>query len=112
MGEAADLAATAHTFNKILAQPKLSSKTRSPEDVEESVKKLRRLILIDGIPSKAVCSLTSLCSVSMCCVYSFAGPYVALQDLENFAQGQRVARRNIPRIRREGAMRGQGEDSQ
>ncbi|KAI0255355.1 rab-GTPase-TBC domain-containing protein [Lactifluus subvellereus] len=46
MGEAADLAATAHTFNKILAQPKLSSKTRSPED-------LRRLILIDGIPSKA-----------------------------------------------------------
>jgi cell cycle arrest protein BUB2 len=57
MGEAADLAATAHTFNKILSQPKLSSKTRSSEDVEESVKKLRRLILIDGIPSKAVCSL-------------------------------------------------------
>jgi cell cycle arrest protein BUB2 len=59
MGEAANLAATAHTFNKILAQPKLSSKTRSSDDVEESVKKLRRLILIDGIPSKAVRSCVS-----------------------------------------------------
>jgi cell cycle arrest protein BUB2 len=47
MGEAA----TAHAFNKILSHPKLSSKTRTPEDVEENVKKLRRLILIDGIPS-------------------------------------------------------------
>ncbi|KAI0285246.1 TBC-domain-containing protein [Russula brevipes] len=53
MGEAADLAATAHAFNKILSQPKLSSKSRTPDDVEESVKKLRRLILIEGIPSKA-----------------------------------------------------------
>jgi cell cycle arrest protein BUB2 len=54
MGEAADLAATAHAFNKILSQPKLSSKSRTPDDVEESIKKLRRLILIEGIPSKAV----------------------------------------------------------
>jgi len=54
MGDAARLAATAHAFNKILSQPKLSSKTRTPEDVEETVKKLRRLILIEGIPSKAV----------------------------------------------------------
>lgn len=54
MGSAADLAATAHAFNKILSQPKLSSKTRTPDDVEESVKKLRRLILIEGIPSRAV----------------------------------------------------------
>ncbi|KAH9171446.1 bub2 protein [Lactarius sanguifluus] len=52
MGEAAGLAATAHAFNKILSNPKLSSKTRTPEDVEENVKKLRRLILIEGIPSK------------------------------------------------------------
>lgn len=47
MGEAANLAATAHAFNKILSHPKLSS-------VEENVKKLRRLILIEGIPSKTV----------------------------------------------------------
>jgi cell cycle arrest protein BUB2 len=54
MGQAADLASTAHAFNKILSQPRLSSKTRTPDDVEEGVKKLRRLILIEGIPSKAV----------------------------------------------------------
>ncbi|KAH9967822.1 TBC-domain-containing protein [Russula dissimulans] len=53
MSGTADLAAAAHAFNKILSQPKLSSKTRTVDDVEESVKKLRRLILIEGIPSKA-----------------------------------------------------------
>jgi len=53
MGEAANLAATAHAFNKILSHPKLSSKSRASDDVEENVKKLRRLILIEGIPSKA-----------------------------------------------------------
>jgi len=53
MGDAANLATTAHAFNKILTQPRLSSKTRTPEEVEESVKKLRRLILIEGIPSRA-----------------------------------------------------------
>ncbi len=60
MGEAANLAATAHAFNKILSHPKLSSKTRTQEDVEENVKKLRRLILIEGIPSKTVRMLLSL----------------------------------------------------
>ncbi|KAI0062105.1 TBC-domain-containing protein [Artomyces pyxidatus] len=45
------LAATAHSFNKILSQPKLS-KARTQQDVEESVRKLRRLILIEGIPSE------------------------------------------------------------
>jgi cell cycle arrest protein BUB2 len=53
MSDAANLATTVHAFNKIL---KLSSKSRTSEDVEESVKKLRRLILIEGIPSKAVCA--------------------------------------------------------
>jgi cell cycle arrest protein BUB2 len=52
MGDAVNLATTVHAFNKILAQPKLSSRTRTPEDVEDSVKKLRRLILIEGIPSR------------------------------------------------------------
>jgi cell cycle arrest protein BUB2 len=59
MGSAADLAATAHAFNKILSQPNLSSRTRSPDDVEESVKKLRRRILIEGIPSKAVRTISA-----------------------------------------------------
>src|SRR6266478_1095995 len=69
MSDAAHLATTAHAFNKILSQPKLSSKTRTPEDVEESVKKLRRLILIDGIPSRAVCARLnrrSVCSSAYC----------------------------------------------
>lgn len=47
-------ATTAHSFTKILNQYKSSSKTRSTTDVEESVKKLRRLILVDGIPSSVV----------------------------------------------------------
>jgi len=40
-------------FNKILNQPKLSSRFRSAADIEESIKKLRRLILVDGIPSES-----------------------------------------------------------
>ncbi|KAG8214008.1 hypothetical protein J3R82DRAFT_10760 [Butyriboletus roseoflavus] len=46
-------AAAAHSFNKILNQHK-SSKSRRSGDVDEGVKKLRRLILVDGIPSKIV----------------------------------------------------------
>jgi hypothetical protein len=96
MGDAAGLAATAHAFNKILSQPKLSSKTRTPEDVEESVKKLRRLILIEGIPSKAVRIplglpwFSHVCTAlsSFFCFVLFAGSYTAIQDLENSAQGQ------------------------
>jgi hypothetical protein len=101
MGSTADLAATAHAFNKILSQPKLSSKTRTPEDVEESVKKLRRLILIEGIPSKAVRTPLGLPWFSHVCIdlmqsrvsilfslVLFVGSYTAIQDLENPAQGQ------------------------
>ncbi|CCM00479.1 uncharacterized protein FIBRA_02513 [Fibroporia radiculosa] len=45
--------AAAHSFNKILNQFKHSSKLRTALDVEDSIKKLRRLILVDGIPSAA-----------------------------------------------------------
>ncbi|KAI0748603.1 bub2 protein [Daedaleopsis nitida] len=44
-------AATAHSFTKILNQYKNASKARSTNDMEEATKKLRRLILVDGIPS-------------------------------------------------------------
>jgi hypothetical protein len=100
MGDAADLAATAHGFNKILSQPKLSSKKRTPEDVEESEKKLRRLILIEGIPSKAKAVRTpfglasvisrriALCDHIFLGWFLFAGSYAAMQDLENPPQGQ------------------------
>ena len=96
MGEAASLAATAHAFNKILSHPKLSS-------VEENVKKLRRLILIEGIPSKTV----RILFVSPChrfFVHQFVGPYIAIQDLENPAQGHRPSCENFPRIRGQGPM--------
>ncbi|KAJ7874719.1 rab-GTPase-TBC domain-containing protein [Mycena olivaceomarginata] len=42
-------AATAHSFNK----PKVSSKSRSSGDIEDGTKKLRRMILVEGIPSVA-----------------------------------------------------------
>lgn len=47
-------AAIAHSFTKVLNQHKHSSKLRSAAEVEDSVKKLRRLILVDGIPSSVV----------------------------------------------------------
>ncbi|KAJ3554476.1 hypothetical protein NM688_g3094 [Phlebia brevispora] len=46
------VATTAHSFNKILNQYRSSAKQRSAQDIEESVKKLRRLILVDTIPSE------------------------------------------------------------
>jgi len=42
---------TAKSFNKILALPRSSTKVRSTADLNEAVKKLRRLILVDGVPS-------------------------------------------------------------
>lgn len=46
-------AAVAHSFNKILNQHK-SSKSRRSGDVDEGLKKLRRMILVEGVPSKIV----------------------------------------------------------
>ncbi|KAF8904369.1 bub2 protein [Gymnopilus junonius] len=43
--------ATAHSFNKLLGQPKVVSKSRLNGDIDDAVKKLRRMILVDGIPS-------------------------------------------------------------
>jgi hypothetical protein len=44
---------TAHAFNKLLNQPRPGSKSRSGE-VDDGTKRLRRMILVEGIPSKAV----------------------------------------------------------
>ncbi|KAK7035210.1 CDC16 protein [Paramarasmius palmivorus] len=46
-------ATTAHSFNKILSKPKFSSKSRGSGDVDDdsNLKKLRRLILVEGIPA-------------------------------------------------------------
>ena len=47
-------------------------------DVEESVKKLRRLILVDGIPSATVCLL-----IFHCKLYVYTGSYVTSPDMED-----------------------------
>ncbi|KAF9559884.1 bub2 protein [Agrocybe pediades] len=44
-------AAAAHSFNKLLSQPKAVSKSRATGEVDDGVKKLRRMILVEGIPS-------------------------------------------------------------
>lgn len=62
MSPSAAAAATAHSFNKILNQPRISSKYRSAADVEEAIKKLRRLILVDGIPSSVVRTIKPMIS--------------------------------------------------
>jgi hypothetical protein len=47
-------AATAHSFHKIFNQARNNAKFRSGADVSESVKKIRRLILVEGIPCAIV----------------------------------------------------------
>jgi len=46
--------ATAHSFNKLLSQPKASSKSRASGELDDGTKKLRRMILVEGIPSAVV----------------------------------------------------------
>jgi hypothetical protein len=47
-------AATAHSFNKLLSQPKAASKSRATGEIDDGTKKLRRMILVEGIPSAVV----------------------------------------------------------
>ena len=55
-------ASTSHSFNKILNQFRTSSKSRHVGDVDDGVKKLRRLILVEGIPSAVVIFLSKECA--------------------------------------------------
>lgn len=41
----------AHSFSKLLNQPKTASKSRASGEVDDGIKKLRRMILVEGIPS-------------------------------------------------------------
>ncbi|KAF9528536.1 bub2 protein [Crepidotus variabilis] len=43
---------TAHSFNKLLNQPKAVSKSRATGEADDGTKKLRRMILVEGIPSE------------------------------------------------------------
>lgn len=44
----------AHSFSKLLNQPKTASKSRASGEVDDGIKKLRRMILVEGIPSAIV----------------------------------------------------------
>jgi hypothetical protein len=50
--------ATANSFNKILNQSKVATKSRASGEIDDGTKKLRRLILVEGIPSEVVCTPT------------------------------------------------------
>src|SRR5882762_2309445 len=71
MSSSATATATAHSFNKILNQSRASSKSRHAGDVDEGIKKLRRLILVDGIPSTVVSFLLNKCvlMVNICLLF-------------------------------------------
>lgn len=47
-------AAAVTAFQKILNQPKMQRSNRTPADIQDGIKRLRRLILVEGIPSEAV----------------------------------------------------------
>ena len=47
-------AAVAHSFNKLLNQPKSATKSRATGDTDDAAKKLRRMILVEGLPSTMV----------------------------------------------------------
>jgi hypothetical protein len=55
-------ASTSHSFNKILNQFRTLSKSRHAADIDDGVKKLRRLILVEGIPSVVVIFLSKECA--------------------------------------------------
>lgn len=48
------MAATAHSFNKLLSQPRAASKSRATGETDDGTNKLRRMILVEGIPSVVV----------------------------------------------------------
>lgn len=108
---ASSATSAAHSFNKILNQPRLSSKSRQSGDVEEAVKKLRRLILVEGIPS----SVVSLDLVIECCPTTLhaAGSDIKTKNMEDItADKSRTVRRNVSAIRVSGTMRGAREDQE
>jgi len=45
------MSSAAHSFNKLLNQPKAASRSRASGEVDDGTKKLRRMILVEGIPS-------------------------------------------------------------
>lgn len=113
-----DAQRAAKTFNRILNQPKLaaSSGQRTDKQIEEGIKKLRRLILVDGIPH-AVVSIKRFLLRFLFCVFSFMlcdqltrvvaarlGPDAPPTCMEDSPRCKQHLCGQIPAIRREGAL--------
>lgn len=80
-------AAVAHSFNKLLSQPtKAISKSRATGEIEDGTKKLRRMILVEGIPSSIV---RSEHFQQLAMIYPIGiGPNLAPTDMENSASSE------------------------
>jgi hypothetical protein len=80
-------ASTAHSFHKIFNQARTHAKFRTEVDVNDSIKKIRRLILVEGIPTSIVRS--SACYDTTVLLRSLTrldvGPVAAAKDLESAA---------------------------
>jgi hypothetical protein len=101
---------TAKSFNKILALPRSSSRVWSATDLNEAVKKLRRLILVDGIPSETVGSVS--CSTRHSSHITLVGPHPPTQDMEDTLGCDRAAGKHLSGVCLQGALRGQREDQE
>lgn len=77
--------AVAHSFNKLLNQPKSATKSKANRDADDCVKRLRRMILVEGIPSAAVCLKSSVCQIGPEAV---VGSRSSAPDMENTAQSE------------------------
>lgn len=104
---------TAHSFNKILNQPRLTSKSRQAGDIDEAVKKLRRLILVEGIPS-AIVSLAIVVgrrySTQVPCL---PGPGITTSHMEDpLTRKPRLVSRDFPPICLTRSMRSPREDTE
>jgi len=84
-------AGSAHSFNKVLTQPKYASKSRasSSDPVDDASKKLRRMILVDGIPSTAVGFPVFVARFRLRTSSIASGSNFAATDMEDFAQNHR-----------------------
>ena len=95
---------TAKSFNKILALPRSSSRVRSTADLNEAVKKLRRLILVDGIPSATVGSVS--CSMKCSSHIMRTGSHPSTQDMEDTLGCDGAACKHLLGICLQGTLRG------
>lgn len=78
-------ASTAHSFHKIFNQARTHAKFRTEIDVNDSIKKIRRLILVEGIPTsivRAISGYKPILTVRNMKITD-VGPIATAQDMES-----------------------------